>query len=409
MTTPSTRPGPLDESPPARPSANGHRSSATAPTNSQEVDDRPAGSREADGQSAEQRNAEVDRRAWTVEQAEEQSAQPASLSKRFLRPQTLISFAIALAIAVFFVRRLNINPRDVWQDVRQTNPLIYGVAFLVFYGQFLIRAERWKWMLHRVGIDAAHGFHVPNLPRMLEIYVISWFANCIVPAKLGDAVRSYLFKQDTRAPFSSTLGTILSERLIDLIALFVAMLISAVVVFGTHLPGQANNAIIGGTVLLVVGGIVLAVLWAVRDHIEGLLPERLREQYVRLHGAIFATLRRPERFLGASFVLWLMEGLRVFLVCKALGAHVSFSTAIFVALVASLLTAIPITPAGLGVVEGAMTALLVAVGIDHSLALAITLLDRVIGYWSVILIGAIVYVARLRREVVATVVDVPAA
>ena len=361
------------------------------------------------GRDAEQANVAADRRARLAEQAEEQSVQPTSLGKRFLRPQTLVSFAIALGIAVFFILRLHINPRDVWHDVRQTNPLIYGVAFLVFYAQFLIRAERWKWMLHRVGIDAAHGFQMPNLPRMLEIYLISWFANCIVPAKLGDAVRSYLFKQDTRAPFSSTFGTILTERLIDLIALFIAMLVSAVVVFGTHLPGQANNAVIGGTVLLVVGGIVLAVLWAVRDHIEGLLPERLREQYVRLHGAIFATLRRPERFLGAGFALWLMEGLRVFLVCRALGAHVSFSTALFVALVASLLTAIPLTPAGLGVVEGAMTALLVVVGVDHSLALAITLLDRVIGYWSVIAIGATVYVARLRREIVATVANVPAA
>ena len=343
--------------------------------------------------------------ALDTEEAQESAVPPTSLGKRFMQPQTLVSFAIALGIAVFFILRLDINPAEVWKNVRQTNPFIYAAAFLVFYSAFILRALRWQAMLARVGIDEAHGYHIPGMPRFLEIYLISWFANCIVPAKLGDAVRSYLFKKDTRAPFSSTFGTILTERLIDLIALFLAMIVAAVVVFGTHLPGQADNAVIGGTVLLAIAVIGVAVLWFVRDRIEQRLPERLREQYVRLHGAIFASLRRPEKFIGVGFIVWATEGLRLYLVCIALGADVSFPTAVFVALMASLLTALPFTPAGLGVVEGGMTVILTSsvIGVAPDMALAITLLDRVIGYWSIIAVGSVLYLFRLRREVSETV------
>ncbi len=352
-------------------------------------------------------NAEVQaiEEALDAEAEQESAVPPTSLGRRFMQPQTLISFAIALGIAVFFILRLNINPTEVWRNVRQTNPFIYAAAFLVFYSGFIIRAFRWKAMLTRVGIDERHGYHIPGLPRFLEIYLISWFANCIVPAKLGDAVRSYLFKKDTRAPFSSTFGTILTERLIDLIALFLAMVVAAVVVFGTHLPGQADNAVIGGTFLLVIAVIGVAVLWFVRDRIEQRLPERLREQYVRLHDAIFASLRRPEKFLGVGFVIWASEGLRLYLVCLALGADVTFPMAVFVALMASLLTALPFTPAGLGVVEGGMTVILTSsvIGVAPDMALAITLLDRVIGYWSIIAVGSVLYLFRMRREVAETV------
>ncbi len=343
--------------------------------------------------------------ALDAEREQESSIPPTSLGKRFLQPQTLISFAIALGIAVFFILRLDINPAQVWDNVRRTNPFIYALAFVVFYSAFILRALRWKAMLSRVDIDERHGFHIPGMPRFLEIYLISWFANCIVPAKLGDAVRSYLFKKDTKAPFSSTFGTILTERLIDLIALFLAMVVAAVVVFGTHLPGQADNAVIGGTALLAVAVIGVTVLWFVRDRIEQRLPERLREQYVRLHGAIFASLRRPEKFLGVGFIIWSTEGLRLYLVCIALGADINFATAVFVALMASLLTALPFTPAGLGVVEGGMTVILTSqvIGLNADLALAVTLLDRVIGYWSIIGVGSVLYLFRMRREVAETV------
>ena len=43
------------------------------------------------------------------------------------------------------------------------------------------------------------------------------------------------------------------------------------------------------------------------------------------------------------------------------------------------------------------------IGLNADLALAITLLDRVIGYWSIIGVGSVLYLLRMRREVAETV------
>jgi uncharacterized protein (TIRG00374 family) len=71
---------------------------------------------------------------------------------------------------------------------------------------------------------------------------------------------------------------------------------------------------------------------------------------------------------------------------------------VFVALASSLLTAIPFTPAGLGVVEGSITAVLVRVAnTSQDLALAVTFLDRAINFWSIVVIGFFVYLFSKRK------------
>jgi len=69
------------------------------------------------------------------------------------------------------------------------------------------------------------------------------------------------------------------------------------------------------------------------------------------------------------------------------------------ALMASLLTTLPITPAGLGVVETAIIVVLKWVDVTPSLATSVAVLDRLITYWSLILIGLILYIKRFRSEV----------
>ena len=331
--------------------------------------------------------------------ADEATEDPGSLGKRFLRPRTLISFGIALLIVVFLFARLDVDPGEVWSQVRRTNPWLYLLGFAIFYGSFVLRALRWEWMLARAGIDKSHGYSIPSMPGMLKIFLLSWFANCIVPAKLGDIYRSYLFKQRTKASFSTTFGTILAERLIDLLVLVGVLVVSGIVVFGRQVPGQAGQTVWVGSALVGVGVVGCGALWFARDHVERLLPERLQHHFARLHAGIFVVLRRPWAFSAISVLVWMAEGLRVFCVAWALDTQLSISTALLVALMSSLLTIIPFTPAGLGVVEGATIGVLRLVGVDDSTAVAIALLDRVIGYWSVIAVGLPLYVFHARKEI----------
>ena len=65
----------------------------------------------------------------------------------------------------------------------------------------------------------------------------------------------------------------------------------------------------------------------------------------------------------------------------------------FVALIGSLLTAVPLSPAGLGIVEaGVVGVLTVVYGVPLPEATAIALLDRVISVFSIIVFGSIAYV-----------------
>ncbi len=68
--------------------------------------------------------------------------------------------------------------------------------------------------------------------------MLSWFANCIVPAKLGDAYRAYLLKRERGVSFSATIGTILAERIIDVLVLFLLMLAATSFAFGRALPSE---------------------------------------------------------------------------------------------------------------------------------------------------------------------------
>ena len=324
---------------------------------------------------------------------------PPSLASRFRRPETLVSFALAIAIVWFFARRLEIDPDAVWANVRNANIGLLLLAVAVFYLGFIWRAWRWRRMLAATGVSAANGYNVPGLPGLIEIFLLSWFGNCVVPAKLGDAYRGYLLKRDTGASFSTTLGTILAERLIDLGVLFATMALVGLAVFGRHVPGAAGQTLIGGLALLIFGMIGLAVMWWARNAIGHHMPHRIREQYVRLHDAVFACLRRPASAIVMSVLIWVGDGLRLYFVALALGADLSVTTATFIALMGALLTTLPITPAGLGIVDVGMIGVLKLVDVETSMAGSIVLLDRVIGYWSIILIGLVLYGRRMKRDV----------
>jgi uncharacterized protein (TIRG00374 family) len=67
-------------------------------------------------------------------------------------------------------------------------------------------------------------------------------------------------------------------------------------------------------------------------------------------------------------------------------------------LMSALLTTLPVTPAGLGIVEVAIVGVLKLVDVDASLAGSIALLDRLLTYWSLVGVGIVLYVRRLRAD-----------
>ncbi len=127
------------------------------------------------------------------------------------------------------------------------------------------------------------------------------------------------------------------------------------------------------------------------------LPHRVTEYYDRFEEGVFALPKRQIPGLAILTVLiWTTEALRLFFVIQALGftdLSLGLSGAIFVALTASLLTAVPLTPGGLGIVEAGIVGILTGIyGVPVTEATAIVLVDRAISVLSIIILGSILYV-----------------
>jgi hypothetical protein len=310
---------------------------------------------------------------------------------------------------VFVFRGLNIDIEATWANMRSANPWFLLMGFGVFYLTFPMRAYRWLVLLSNAGVPVQEGrTSWASYPALVEYIYLSWFANCIVPAKLGDAYRGYLLKHNGKVSFSSTFGTIFAERLLDMLGLFGFLVISGWLTFGMHMP--AGTEIVFGfgalLVLLIVAG--LAGMRWLSPLIRRVMPMRLHDRYALFEQAALRSFRPailPQLILLTAGV-WLLEGFRLFFVIESLAVAtgggdllaLSVSAIIFVALASSLLTALPLTPAGLGVVEGTVTAVLTTFfGVNANLASAVTLLDRLINFWSIIIFGFILYLVSKRK------------
>lgn len=330
-----------------------------------------------------------------------------TLGQRFRQPQTLLSFLFAFLIVAFLVRRLDIDLGDVWRHLRSANLALFALGASAFYAGFLIRVVRWRMMLTRAGVTDEPGVELPSNAGLLEIMLLSWFANCVVPAKLGDVYRGFLLKRRSNAPFTTTMGTIAAERLIDLVVLVVLLVGSGLIVFGRHFPSGTRTVVVYGGATVLAGVAVVAFVWVFRDALLARLPDRFAQPVNRVQLGLFENLRNPWLSVALSVPIWLAEGVRFYFVAWSLDAMLPPSTALFLALISSLATVSPITPAGLGVVEAIVISVLPLVGVSGDAAAAIAILDRMISYWSLILVGLPLYVMYVRRDVASAMQQEP--
>jgi uncharacterized protein (TIRG00374 family) len=349
-----------------------------------------------------ERRAGTDRRRGEGRRSDDRvRTEDLSLGRRLRQPRTIISIVLPLLLIVFFARNLPGFHLD------QLPSLIAGadfrlllLAMVVFYLGFPVRGLRWATLVRATGF--------PLTTRdSTEIIFISWLVNCLVPAKLGDVYRAYLLKINSGAvSLSRTFGTVFIERVLDLFAIVVIGLAAGYWSFRSGLPTAVQFVFAGGVVVVVVlaAGLLTMRNFGRRVLVRLPLPHRVLELYDRFEEGVFSAigLSALPRLIVYTLIIWSTEGFRLFFVVAALGfpdVQLGLSGAFFVALTGSLLTAVPLTPAGLGIVEtGLIFVLTVVYKVPANEALAITLVDRAISVLSVIIFGSIAYwLSPLRR------------
>src|SRR5256884_7937801 len=270
-----------------------------------------------------------------------QAAAPRSaLRERLLDPRTLISFAILAVVLFVVLTHVQLDYGESLRAISKTNLFLYALAFAAFYFSFVVRTIRWEILLRNTGERNHFG-------ELCHISVLAWFANCVLPAKMGDFYRAYLLRQQTEVSGSKGLGTIFSERALDFLVLMSLLLVSGVVSFRASVPERFGPAFIVGLVIaagLVVG---LLVIRYSEGRLSRFLPERLRAQATRFkHGLLSAFAGRLPLLLGLTVLVWMAESARLFLVVQVLPLPISLIIAqiVFILLYALHSHTIPALP-----------------------------------------------------------------
>lgn len=308
---------------------------------------------------------------------------------------TLVSFAVAVMFLTFLFTRFDIDWQDTWSKLRSSNPYLFGIGFASYYVGFLLRGLRWRIMLANSAASTGGDASIPSVLACAHYIFLGWFANSITWFRLGDAYRAYVYTEDTGNSFSGAIGTVLAERVLDVSMVFLLLVLASVAFYGGGNLGGMTLFLGVGFALVLLGVAGLLVMRQFGTRLAILLPARLRTSYDRFHQGAMGSFGHLPLLLVLSVLVWFTEVGRLYFVIQALdmSTSVSFSLVLFVTLANAILTTVPITPGGLGIVEPGIMGLL-TLSLARSEALSVTLLDRSISYLSIVVLGGVVFLIR---------------
>ena len=316
-----------------------------------------------------------------------------TLRRRILSLPTLLALGVGGALLAFVLWRvLDFNWSELWENIRGVSVLLYLSAVVVYYISFWFRGLRWRLIAITANTDGQDGKTIPGPTKMGGMILMGWFANSVAFLRLGDALRGWSLHRESNSSFSASLGTVLAERVQDMVAVLLLVFAAAVLV---TVSGDAKvpGIVLAAAVALVL--ILAAALLAMRFYgmrVSGFLPGRLRKAYQQFQDGTLGSFKGSQ--IPVQLVLgiigWMLEIARFYFVSQSLGLDISFGIVMFAALANAMLTTIP-TPGGFGFVEGGLTGLLVLLGVGHTDAFTLTVVDRSISWLSVVLTGGALF------------------
>jgi uncharacterized protein (TIRG00374 family) len=316
--------------------------------------------------------------------------------KAFALP-TIVSFAFAAFLIIFLLTRFDIDLSATWKEVRTANAGWFLLALFIYYATFPLRGLRWRLLLRNAEVVEKQAKPQPRVRELGLFVFISFFANSVSFFRLGDAFRGYLLTDKWKVSFPRTIGTILAERILDVGVVFFLLLIASIGVLRGETSATAEKVVIAAGAVAVLVGVVLIAMRVYGTKVTRFLPKRTRPSYERFQASTLMSFRNLPPLLLLTVVIWLMEAARLYFVVQSLNFEVGLALVLFAALANSMLTTIPLTPGGLGVVELGLTGLL-AIALDRSDAAGVTLLDRSISYFSLVIFGGLAFAIRQAVE-----------
>jgi hypothetical protein len=280
----------------------------------------------------------------------------------------------------------------------------------------------WRWMVLALGAEVASMVVFARLQRWLlraggvrmglrSMLEITLAGNALGTTLPGGAAWSatWAFGQLRRRGADRVLSgwVILVAGALASFALFVLLALGAFVA-GSKGPVadlRPLAAVLAAIpVAVAIGAVLLARVPALRSrarHLweaEGRHPrvKSAEEALRRLWARILTVRPSPLGWLGAFSLAaanWVWDAVALSACILALGGGVPWRGVLVAYALTQIAASFPITPGGIGVVEGSLAALLVAYGMPLDRAVAATLLYRLVSFWALVPVGWAVWSA----------------
>jgi uncharacterized protein (TIRG00374 family) len=144
-------------------------------------------------------------------------------SKRLPALRGIINYTISIGLTIVFlyVAFYDVNFGDVLQIISHASVLWILIFILANLAGHYVRTLRWKVILNSVKPDA-------KMKNLFGALMIGYGVNCVTP-KLGEIARAVLIGKWENLSRSSMFGTVILERVIDVLSLGFAVIISSMI------------------------------------------------------------------------------------------------------------------------------------------------------------------------------------
>lgn len=219
---------------------------------------------------------------------------------------------------------------------------IYLSLFIALFG-YWGRAYRWKYSLNHLGYQT-------NLKNDIMTVCISYFMNLTIP-RSGEITRAALLKKYDNVPFDKGFGTIVAERIVDLLIFFLFVGLAFILQFDklyNFIKAKISfDKIILFGVIGVILGIIFLLIWL---YAEWNIIKKLKNKLSGLIEGMTSILKMKDKwkYIFFSFFIWFTYLLMFYVTIFALPetANISFDIVIMGFIFGSL--AVGFTNGGLG-------------------------------------------------------------
>lgn len=260
--------------------------------------------------------------------------------------------------------------KEILRILKETRIRYVILAISVYLLSVYLFAVRWQKVLSCIGYDI-------KAISLVPIYFGAIFISNITPADLtgGEPLRIIWANKRFGISYANAFKTILFERMVEAISiglLLMYVLYSFPALEIKFLPFIDNLTLKSIHLLLLAFLAAGIAIWFFREEFASLLRE-VQQAWNQLKKSFIPV------FLLSSGV-WALDIIRLKLVALALNIHLPLNLIITMSILSFVFSVLPLTPGGLGIIEGSLISLLLYFGIPLASAGSFVFLERFISY-----------------------------